>query len=187
MFLVDYPLFPGFVLGTIHGESKANASAETLAEEAKQMMSEARRECLRVGRQQLLLVGDFNMNPFDKGMMYAGYFHAVMDKRVASRGSRKIQSEEYPMMYSPMWSFLGDYPSGPSGTFYHSPAEHETAHWHVIDQFLMSPALLKLAEITELEIVSNDGVESFLRKSGLIRGDEFSDHLPIRVKLQSNR
>lgn len=186
MFLVEFPLFPVFLLGTIHAPSKLYDSEDSLAEEAREIISEARSQCSEHSKPELVLCGDFNMNPFDKGMLGAANYHAVMDRNVALRGSRIIQGRDYPIMYSPMWSLLGDYPNGPAGSYYHSPSSHFTSHWHIPDQFLFSPSLLAKIQIDEVGIVSEDGLTSFLTEKGLINQKACSDHLPIRVKLKAN-
>ena len=37
-----------------------------------------------------LVMGDFNMNPFEKGMISSAGFHGVMDKKIATKLSRKV-------------------------------------------------------------------------------------------------
>jgi hypothetical protein len=49
-----------------------------------------------------VLVGDFNMNPFDPGMMGAQGLHGVMTKRVAGRVARQVDGRPYPFFYNPM-------------------------------------------------------------------------------------
>ena len=185
LFESNYPLFPRMVLGTIHLVSKKNDTKESLAYEAGEVAADIRRECELIGPTELLLCGDFNLNPFDEGMMAARNFHAVMDKRLASRITTTIQEQQFPMLYSPMWSLFGDHPTGPPGTHYNSPPSHVTTHWHMVDQFLLSPQLMTQTEITELEIVATDGENSFLTKNGIISSERYSDHLPIRMTLRS--
>ena len=108
-----------------------------------------------------------------------------MDRRLALKGARTVQGNAYPMLYNPMWSLLGDLPDRPPGTHFHSPAAHETTHWHLLDQFLLSPELLNAAEVSNVEILKDDGVESFLNAEGRIRADVYSDHLPILLRLTS--
>jgi hypothetical protein len=36
----------------------------------------------------MVVIGDFNMNPFDRGMVNANGFHAVMSRQIAALRSR---------------------------------------------------------------------------------------------------
>ena len=186
MFDVTFPFFPRFVMATIHAVSKDNNTDDSLAEEARLLMCEIRSECNRLEVEDLILCGDFNLNPYDKGMLGAGNFHAVMDLHTARRGEREIQKRKYPLLYNPMWSLFGDFPKGPPGTFYRSSATHFASHWHMLDQFLLSPSLIEKLKIHELEILAGVGEESFLTEAGLINSSKYSDHLPITITLKSN-
>jgi hypothetical protein len=73
------------------------------------------------GHQNSILIGDFNMNPFEQGMNAADGLHAVMDKQIAARKSRVFQGEQSDFFYNPMWSRLGDESNGPSGTYFEEP------------------------------------------------------------------
>jgi hypothetical protein len=56
-----------------------------------------------------VLVGDFNMNPFQEGVVAANGLNAVMARRVAARRrTRVVQEREYPFFYNPMWGHFGD-------------------------------------------------------------------------------
>ncbi|ASF38877.1 hypothetical protein CEH05_07020 [Halobacillus halophilus] len=54
-----------------------------------------------------VLVGDFNMNPFEQGMMAASAINSYPTKYEASKVQRKVKSRSYNMFYNPMWNFLG--------------------------------------------------------------------------------
>ena len=47
-----------------------------------------------------IVCGDFNMNPFDKGMVHCKAFHAVMDRRIAMAQHRKVLGTDYNFFYN---------------------------------------------------------------------------------------
>jgi len=49
--------------------------------ECIRLADEIRREELGIGHERTVLMGDFNMNPFEIGMISATGLHAVMDRR----------------------------------------------------------------------------------------------------------
>ncbi|MEY4926487.1 MAG: hypothetical protein RI894_923, partial [Bacteroidota bacterium] len=80
--------------------------------------------------QNTLVVGDFNMNPFDKAMVGSMGLNAVMEKRTASDKKRTVDGDEYHFFYNPMWAFLGDLGKGiVSGTHYYNSSAPINYYW----------------------------------------------------------
>jgi len=61
-----------------------------------------------LGHSRTFLAGDFNMDPYDDGMLGAGALHGMMTRRTALLGSRIVDGGRYHMFYNPMWGFMGD-------------------------------------------------------------------------------
>ncbi len=135
------------------------------------------------GHQRTLVIGDFNMNPFSRGMVQANGFHGVMSRQIAQKRSRTIRNQDYPFFYNPMWSLLGDATPGPSGTYYYNPSNYASYYWHMFDQVLLRPDLLDSFENQNLQILDADGKQSLLTRSGQPDKENRSDHLPILLKL----
>lgn len=140
-----------------------------------------------VGHTRTIVVGDFNMNPFDLGIAGSHGLHAVSNRVVASRGSRKIQNTVHEFFYNPMWARLGDRPTGPPGTYYRADSKPFTLFWHAFDQVLIRPALLDRFSDDDLLVLTDiDGVS--LTKSGFVPDtDSASDHLPLVFKIDIER
>ena len=66
----------------------------------------------KVGHSSTIVVGDFNMNPFEPGVVDARGFHAAMDRRIARQRARPVQGELYEFLYNPIWGRMGDSSSG---------------------------------------------------------------------------
>lgn len=139
----------------------------------------------RCGHNQTLVIGDFNMNPFEDGMIYASGFHGVMTQEIARKLSRIVDQEEKFYLYNPMWGRMGDYSAEPSGTYYYQKGE-ACYFWNMFDQVLLRPNLLDFFEQDNLHIISEIDGQS-LMKNGKIDGRNFSDHLPIIISLDFNR
>lgn len=132
-----------------------------------------------------LLIGDFNMNPFEPGMIQATGFHGVMNKSVAKKKKRRIDGKDYPFFYNPMWSFFGDDGHGiVNGTYYQSYAKPINYFWNIFDQVLIRPNLIDYFNEEDLQIITNFGDDlNLLKKSGLINKN-ISDHLPISCTIK---
>jgi Endonuclease/Exonuclease/phosphatase family len=177
---------PGMVdilLGVIHFPSKYAWNEESQAMESARLADEMRRVEKRVGHCRTVLVGDFNMNPFESGMVSAGGMHGIMDRRIVQRRSRIVQDRKYPFFYNPMWCRFGDGTAGPAGTFYHTRAEHKVYFWNMFDQVLVRPELLDRFAMDDLAIVDHTGERSLLTAAGLPDKHYGSDHLPVLFKL----
>lgn len=136
-----------------------------------------------VNHQRTLLVGDFNMNPFDRGIVNANGFHGVMSKQIARRKGRIVQGRNYSYFYNPMWGLFGDATPGPPGTYFYSEAGHAGYFWHMFDQVLLRPDLLESFEHTNLKILDTDGEVSLVTTDGCPDADKASDHLPLLFQL----
>lgn len=127
-----------------------------------------------------ILVGDFNMNPFDEGMLGAGYIHSVPSMRVAKRISRKVDRVEYKMFYNPMWNLFGDI-AEPSGTYYYGSSGHITYFWHIFDQVIIRPSLQNSFNPKKLKIIDKFNEISLVNENGQ---PSISDHLPIYFEIE---
>ncbi len=72
----------------------------------------------------VVILGDFNMNPFEAPMIEATALQAISSSEiVVQRKKRTYRSREREFFYNPMWNFLGD-EKKPIGSFYYkSPPE----------------------------------------------------------------
>lgn len=137
-----------------------------------------------VGHTRSIVVGDFNMNPFEPPMVGASGLHAVMDRRIALKSSRSVQGQDYPYFYNPMWNLLGDRHHSP-GSYYYNSGTYVNYYWNVFDQALLRPALLQRFDpATDVRILGSIGGAQLTRKHDGRPDDKISDHLPILVNLE---
>lgn len=136
----------------------------------------------RLANTRTVLVGDFNMNPFDNGIVGAGGLHAVMTRNVANGNTRRVEGREYRYFYNPMWSCFGDRSEGPAGTYYYRKTTHISYFWNIFDQVLLRPELMHW--LRELKILDSDGSASLVDEQGRPDPEAGSDHLPLYFCLQ---
>jgi hypothetical protein len=140
------------------------------------------------GHARTVVFGDFNMNPFEFGIVGAEGFHAVMDRRVAAKGARTVQDEERRFFYNPMWSYLGDSSSGPPGSYYYKGSGQVNYYWNMFDQVLCRPDLLERFSSKHVAVLTEAGSTSLLSDQGVPDRRVGSDHLPLlfRINLQED-
>ena len=119
-------------------------------------------------------------------MLDAKALNAEPTRALVRRGNRKVGGQNYSSFYNPMWNFFGDESRGPAGTFFFQSSQPVRNAWNILDQVLLRAELLSFFRFEDLEILTGDGVESFLTPEGKPKGksnNEWSDHLPIVFKL----
>ena len=132
-----------------------------------------------------IIVGDFNVNPYDKSCVSARYFHGIPIYKEAIRESRTIAGKEFYMFYNPMWNFLGDFHE-PYGTYYHSSSDTINPYWNVYDQVIIRPALRKQFVDSSLKIITETARTSLLDRNKH-PDHNISDHLPITFEIKEEK
>lgn len=137
-----------------------------------------------IGHSRTVLVGDFNMNPFEDGVVSASGLHSVMTRNIAQKGTRIVQATKHPFFYNPMWRFFGDNQPSPPGTYYYERSVQKVFFWNMFDQVLIRPDLLPLFDNDNIKILESDGKISLLSDTGIPDRKNVSDHLPILFRLR---
>jgi hypothetical protein len=138
----------------------------------------------RQGHKRSFVVGDFNSDPFDEGLINSDGLHAVPTRKIAARKSRKVDGQNRQFLYNPMWSLFGDLTSGPPGSYYYPKSVSSCRFWHLFDQVLLRPELVKAFDSSKLEIITSIGSTKLISKIGIPKKEMFSDHLPILFSIK---
>lgn len=181
---VHLPTGEDFLLTGLHLISKNSSTAESQNEAASRVADELIKGEDRYQVNRHIVLGDFNMNPFEPGMIKANGFHGTMSSEVAGRGYRTVQTREYPYFYNPTWSLFGDLNKDVSGTYYYQRAEHVSYEWNMFDQVLIRPSMVNNFVKDTLEIIQSDGVTSLTTKRNIPDQKNYSDHLPLFFTLK---
>lgn len=141
-------------------------------------------EC-ELNTKNTIIVGDFNINPYDKSCVSARYFHSIPIYEETIRGTRKVSGKEYQMFYNPMWNFLGDFKE-PYGTYYHNSSDTVNPYWNIYDQVIIRPALRKSFVDKSLLILTRTITTSLIDKKKH-PDHSISDHLPITFEIKEEK
>ncbi len=124
-----------------------------------------------------IILGDFNMNPFERPMVSAGGIHSLNSSRETKKGERVVGGYNFSMFYNPMWNLFGDRLK-PEGTYYYNKSQHVNYFWNIFDQVIIRPELIEYFDIEKLKIITGVSEMSLLNKNGK-PNKKFSDHLPL--------
>lgn len=171
------------LIAAVHLPSRRSMSREAQSAVCYEVSRDIREREASRGHERTLAIGDFNMDPFDTGMVGSHGLHGAMTKGIARRGFREVVGRRYPLFYNPMWGRLGDQSIGPAGTHYYGGANGnpDAYFWHTFDQILIRPSLLPFFS-DEFGVVEKVGGLSLLNANGT-PDKLYSDHLPVYVRL----
>lgn len=156
----------------------ATISSEDFPELRDMVLSAEKRHSDR----RTLILGDFNIDPFDEGLCRPDKLIGVMSRDEARRlaGNRRdvpsSQQRADATFYNPMWSRLGDTSAGPPGTYWYADINRKY-YWHTFDQVLIRPELIE--HFSDLQVLDSLGGESLLDTHGRPDRSRWSDHLPL--------
>jgi len=127
---------------------------------------------------RLILLGDFNMNPYDTGMNLAAGLNAMMTKSCVRAGSRRFQDKKFEFFYNPMWGLFGDNTDGPAGTVYDTSNQGPYG-WSMLDQVVINHSIVGLFQ--NVRILTEAANQTLMDKKGRPDSNNASDHFPILV------
>ena len=159
----------------LHGE---NGDREYVVRQLRVDIGDAE---AKAGHQNTVVLGDFNLNPFENAMLAADGMHAMMDKDIARRLPRTVRGTSWDYFYNPLWSRLGDESEGPPGSYFHAGSGVVAQFWHLFDQILLRPDLLGRYRPGDVVIISHVGGKPILNHQA--GQDGHSDHLPVMLRL----
>lgn len=180
---IKLPLRPQLLLGAVHFPSQLHSTVADLHSESSVFMNEIIQAEMQVCHKNTIVVGDFNMNPFDSGMVAASGMNAVMTRRVAQKGFRTIRGRQFDFFYNPMWGHFGDREKNLGGTYYYDKGDYINYYWNMFDQVLFRSDILRYFNDQEVEILTSDGENTFLNSNKIPDKNSLSDHLPILFSL----
>ncbi|MEX5519764.1 endonuclease/exonuclease/phosphatase family protein [Bacillus cereus] len=177
LFRVQHSNVGKVMFGFTHFFSKSMKDENDFSSKATRMMREIELNEDINESDYTVLAGDFNMNPFEKGMLQGGAFHAFPTVHEAKKNKHIIDEENYKMFYNPMWKYFGESNEVP-GTYYTTPTHTYGLYWNIFDQVLYRPSLMEIVGDVEIKIK--------IRGNDLIKGHKIlvSDHLPLYFKLK---
>jgi hypothetical protein len=169
------------LLAMAHLPSKRHANENDQLQEAAYFKKDIEKSENDVGHQNTLIVGDFNMNPFDLGMVAANGLHSIPCLKTAKRNIRTIKKKEYSYFYNPMWNLLGDY-DGIPGSYYYRDPSYLSYYWNLLDQVVIRPNIANNLNSSSLRILTNTGNKFLVDDNGR---PKISDHLPLTFSLNT--
>lgn len=108
-------------------------------------------------------------------------FNSVSSLDHRSKLFKTYKGSDYDIYYNPFSSFHGDLSPGPPGTYYYEK-ETQTQPWFIFDQALINANFIDNVDTKECNVLDTlNGINLSLQNG--IPDKEFSDHFPIKIKI----
>lgn len=173
------------ILCCIHLNSKIYSDHEEIREiHMDQIIKDVQNVERELQSENTIVVGDFNINPYDASLINARHFHGIPIYEEAKRKSRIIAGKEFYMFYNPMWNLLGD-AQEPYGTYYYAGNDPINTYWNIYDQVIIRPALRARFVENSLRIIKETKTRFLLDSNGH-PDKKISDHLPIVFEIKED-
>ena len=163
------------LMAMVHLSSKLYWKEDDQRIEVSYFKSNIERIEKREGHSNTIILGDFNMNPFDPGMISAEAMHSLPCLRTAKSGYRIIKKRKHLFFYNPSWNLLGDR-DGVAGTYFYKDSNYISYHWNLLDQVILRPGIADRFDKQSFRIVTESGGVNLLNDNNR---PALSDHLPI--------
>lgn len=175
-----------FLVGGVHLPSKRNADDRDIQTVGGYFINAIKEAEKTVNHEKVIMIGDFNVNPFEATMTDSSSLHAIFDSSIVERmRSRQVYGESRQMFYNPIWNLFGD-ANDPKGSYYSESGMSCKLFWHIFDQVIISADIIKAYAKDSLKILTGVSGESFLNKHGKPNKTSYSDHLPLFFALQED-
>lgn len=167
------------LLCIVHLPSKMHADDVDQLHSASYLRQDVESAENDAGHQNTVLFGDFNMNPFDDGMISAAALNSVSCLETSRREKRVVSGREHKFFYNPSWNLLGDF-RGPPGTYFHKSPGYLSTYWNLLDQVILRPAIAGRFDWSRFVVPIATGVATLADAHGR---PAVGDHFPLVFSL----
>lgn len=173
------------LLVVVHLISKMHKSNEAQYNRAYNIARELckyEQEFFGRNERRTIIVGDFNMQPYEAGVCSGYGFNATMSAFQASKKTREVDGEITYLYYNPMWALMGAN-KFVQGSYYNSGDKDDHAiYWYSFDSVLLRPYYIEKFNWDYFSIIERTERHNFVPNTTIDKS-RYSDHLPIRFEI----
>lgn len=129
-----------------------------------------------------IIVGDFNMQPYEPAMCGPMGFNATMSACQAKKITRKAAGEEVYFYYNPMWALMGANRLVQGSYYNTNDNNYHAIYWYSFDSVLLRPHFVDCFNWDYFEIIEKTEKHNFVPNTTIDK-EHYSDHLPIKFEI----
>lgn len=163
------------MLVCVHLASQIYTDEDKRYKKARKAIQRINNEKETKGIKDLIICGDFNMNPYEKAMICPDGFNATICKVQANKITRISDGDIIDFLFNPCLSLYGSNNNSAKGTYYYDKTKDKNLFWHMLDQVVFTPQLMESFDFNSLKIIERVNNEDLVSEIEIKK----SDHLPI--------
>ncbi len=126
-----------------------------------------------------MLIGDFNVDPFEMPMISFSGMSATNGLACSRREEVTRAGEKTKLFYNPMWTLYSPYKDRP-GSHRYSRLGEDVVSWHFLDQVIIRPTLIDSFKFESLKLINGTENYNYLNRN---QTPYLSDHLPLMCEI----
>lgn len=167
------------IVGFVHFPSKYSHSHDEIRRASELLCSNIAIEEERYGIDESIVIGDFNVDPFEMPMISFTGMGATNGIACSKRGVVTRSEERRKLFYNPMWVLYSKNKERP-GSFKYSRLGEDVVSWHFLDQVVIRPSLIESFDFESLELIEGSENFNYLNRN---MAPALSDHIPLTCQL----
>jgi hypothetical protein len=168
------------IVGFVHFPSKLHHSADELRRASEVLRDQVVYEENRHKISQSLIIGDFNVDPFEMPMISFSGMGATNGLACSRRMEVTRAGEKARLFYNPMWTLYSAYKDRP-GSHRYSRLGEDVVSWHFLDQVIIRPTLIDNFKFESLKLIERTTNYNYLNVN---KSPSLSDHLPLMCAIE---
>lgn len=168
-----------FILGFVHLPSQYSHTLDQIRRAGEILRDQVAIEEESCGITDSIIMGDFNVNPFESPMTSFFGVGATNGFSCSKRENIICNSESKRLFYNPMWTLYSKDREHP-GTHQYLRTGVDVLTWHFLDQVIIRPTLIDKFNFDSLRIVKKTTSFNLVNRNSK---PNVSDHLPLTCEL----
>lgn len=161
---------------------KSEEARSSRAEDVSNVIRKIEEELFGENEYKSIVIGDFNLQPYSRGIIGAYGFNATMSIIKAKKVSWTVDGEKKLFYFNPTWKIMGDNKNVQGSYYNNSDQDDKAIFWYSFDEVLIRPSLIDRFIWNNFVIIEETKDHKFIRNE-IIDKNNYSDHLPVKFEI----
>lgn len=173
------------LIAAIHNVSKMSGGTFDQLNVLQRICSDLTEQETKFQSKNSIMVGDFNINPFEETSVSPNSLFAIPYKEELKNTTAVRQGIVREKFFNPSWKFLSNQ-KAPYASYYYNSSKSDNYYWNMFDQVIVRPRLINAFNMDSFSIIT-ESETCQLMLNGKPNKNNFSDHLPIFFNIKEEK